>query len=78
MSFPRSVQGDCKSRGVLYDTGDFSWYLFIATDAVALPILLSCSQLACDVPREPLRCGACRACRAHFPASPLGAGRGWS
>lgn len=69
MNFPHLVQGDCKSHGVLYQTGDFSWHLFIVTDAVALPVLFSCSQLVCDVPREPPRCGA--AVHAEHVSQPL-------
>jgi len=51
----------CKSHGVFYPTGDFTWPL-VATDAVALPALCSHSRLVCDVPREaPSRGDATRA-----------------
>lgn len=42
-----------KNHGVFYQTGVFSWYLSAGTDAVALPVLGSHSQLVCDVPGEP-------------------------
>lgn len=68
-----------KNHNVFYQTGDFSWYLSVATDAVALPVLCNHSQLVCDAPREPPPPWDAT-CAEYIPQPlpSLGAGRGWS